>query len=213
MFIHEPFEPKYELDVVERDGKRFYILPNGEEVLSVTTIIGEKSDKTSLDKWKKRVGEEEAAKVSFRATARGTVVHGIIEKYLLNEDMNMKKQMPIDKSMVNSLIPHLDKINCIKGLEFPLFSYSLKTAGRTDCIANFGNMLSVIDFKTAAKKKAEKWIKNYFIQGTCYAMMAESLYSVEIPQVVILIGVEYGKPQVFIEDSHKWRNEVKEMFG
>mgnify|MGYP000869272029 CR=1 FL=1 len=53
---------------VEINGLRYYEVssPDGEVIgtyPSITTVLGETSDKSGLAKWKKRVGEEEASEL------------------------------------------------------------------------------------------------------------------------------------------------------
>ena len=53
--------------LVRIDGeKRHYQTPTGEKYPSVTTVISAMSDKSALIAWRKRVGEEEANRVSGR---------------------------------------------------------------------------------------------------------------------------------------------------
>ena len=78
--------------VTQPDGKRFYTLPSGKVVPSVTTVIGAMKKK-SIMAWRKRVGEEEANRISSQASSRGTNVHTLCEKYLNNEPIP-KDAMP-----------------------------------------------------------------------------------------------------------------------
>ena len=49
----------------------------------------------------------------------------------------------------------LDRINNIYLQEAALYSDQLEVAGRVDCIAEFDEVLSIIDFKTAAEPKKD----------------------------------------------------------
>ena len=63
--------PFVELNTVNIDGVRHYVMPDGVTKLkSVTSILSEKMDKTALLEWRKRVGEEEANKISTQAARR-----------------------------------------------------------------------------------------------------------------------------------------------
>ena len=84
-FIHEKIDLGYEsLDRVEHSDGRRYLTSSGNAYPSVTTVLGVLS-RESIAQWRAKVGEEEADKVSRRATTRGTAVHSIIEKYMNNE--------------------------------------------------------------------------------------------------------------------------------
>lgn len=196
------------------NGVRYYALPSGEKFKSVTTILSEKTDKKALHEWRTRVGKEEATRITVQANRRGTSVHSIAERYVLNEDNFYRKEMPSNIDMFNQLKPKIDKhIDNIYGVELPLFSKTLKAAGKTDLIAEYDGIPSVIDFKTSRKIKKPEWIQNYFIQATTYSMMFESLYKIKIPQIVILIAVDHEKePQIFKLNRGDYVNKVLEIF-
>ena len=83
--------------------------------------------------------------------------------------------------------PYLDNIQNIHLIEAIMYSKELTLAGQTDCIAEYRDKLSVIDFKTANKEKIEDWVDNYFLQCTAYAKMYEEAYGKKIEQIVVLI--------------------------
>jgi len=74
-----------EIKRVTENGMRFYQVVEGEKVIaklpSVTTILGNTKDKSGLEKWKKKVGEEEANRISILSMNRGTIMHRLIELY------------------------------------------------------------------------------------------------------------------------------------
>ena len=76
---------QYKIVRVHEDGLRFYQVTEGETVIaklpSVTTVLGETKDKSGLDKWRKRVGEAEADRISTLSMNRGTIMHRLIELY------------------------------------------------------------------------------------------------------------------------------------
>lgn len=195
------------------DGKRHYVLPDGNKLRSVTTVLSEKSDKTFLYEWRKRVGEEEATKIAVQAGRRGTAVHSIAERYVLNEQDYFKDSMPANKFTFESIKPILDQnVDNVYGIELGLFSKSLKAAGTADLIAEFDSIPSIIDFKTSRKTKKKEWIENYFLQTTIYSMMFERLYDIKIPQIAIIIAVDDDHPQLFVENRSKYVNRVLEVF-
>ena len=79
-----------ELKRLNNDLGRFYIDPQNNQVPSVTTVLNNISDKkTSIDQWRKRVGDVEADRVMKEATDIGSMVHLSLENYLNNEDHNV----------------------------------------------------------------------------------------------------------------------------
>jgi len=209
------FVPFVELETETIDGQRYYVLPDGMTKLkSVTTILGEKTDKTALFEWRKRVGEEEANRISTQAARRGTSIHKISERYVLNEENIYRDQMPINIETFKSIQSTLDeRVDNILGIELPLYSKALGCAGRTDLVAEYDGKLSIIDFKTSRKPKKEEWIENYFLQSTVYSMMFEWTYKFSVPQIAIIIAVDDEKtPQTFVMERSKYVNKVLEIF-
>jgi genome maintenance exonuclease 1 len=195
------------------DGKRYYFLENGESFKSVTTILGERTDKSAIDKWRKRVGEAEANKITAIATRRGTSIHNMCERYVLNKENYLGDESPDNiysfLPIQNLLEEHVDDI---LGIELPLYSRMLQTAGRSDLIANYDGQLSIIDFKTSTKPKKEQWIENYFLQSTVYSLMFEEMYNIKISQLAIMITVDHEHPQVFVRKTKNFYPRVKEIF-
>ena len=79
----------YTIERVQRNGLRFYQVKNNGEIVaelpSVTTVLGETKDKSGLDKWRKKVGEAEADRISTLSMNRGTIMHRLIELYKATE--------------------------------------------------------------------------------------------------------------------------------
>jgi genome maintenance exonuclease 1 len=212
VFKHYPVESVV-LSSEDTPSGRYYILPDGSRFKSVTTLLGERTDKSGLVAWREKVGEEEANRISRIAADRGTKVHNCAELHLKNDDTYLIKTNPFVLDSFKSLGDMLDKhVDDIIAIELPLYSKLLKTAGRTDLIAYYDGILSVIDFKTSKKLKEEKWIENYFIQATCYAMMFMQLYSIEIEQIVIMIAVDDEPVQIFIKKVKDYIPKVIELF-
>lgn len=185
------------------DGKRFYKLPDGTKLPSVTTVIGAQKKKAIME-WRKKVGDEVANQISGAATRRGTSVHTMCENYLNNEEVPL--QMNDAYEMFHSIKPHLNRINNIHYQEQALWSKQLNMAGRVDCIAEFDGVLSVIDFKTSKKIKSHEDIEDYFWQTTAYSLMYEELIGEPIHDLVIIMAVENHNPIVF---KQKTENHIK----
>ena len=182
------------------DGKRYYTLEDGTRLPSVTTVIGLQK-KAAIMKWRARVGEEEANRVSRQATSRGTNVHTICENYLNNKTDYMSKAMPDAMEMFLSIKPLLNNINNIHYQEAALWSKGIGMAGRVDCIAEYEGELSVIDFKTSSKPKNKKDIQDYFWQTTAYSLMYEELIGEPINNLVIIMAVRDSEPLIFKEKT------------
>ena len=210
-FKHIGCDIDYDLQTETINGKRFYKTPEGLLYPSVTTITSQHG-KDKILEWRKRVGEEEANRISTKASNRGTKVHKICENYLNNEEdyartnpAHIHKTMPDTIAMFKSLQPLLDEhVNNIHALEIPLYSHHLRVAGRVDCIAEYDGKLSIIDFKTSGRLKEESWIKGYFMQCSAYAVMYEERTGIPVSQIVIMIAVDSEHPQVFIKKRNDY---------
>ena len=208
MFNHITLEDRLpELEVETAPTGRTYKTPDGKKYPSVTTVLGEES-KAGILAWRKRVGEEEANKVSFQASSRGTSVHTLAENYINNDPEWSKGAMPTSIYAFNQIKSILDeRMNNIYAQEVPLYSDKLEVAGRVDLIAEWDKDLAIIDFKTARKPKKEEWIQGYFMQCAFYAAAFYERTGVAIKKSVILITVDHNEPQVFITKPYDYLGE------
>ena len=206
-FKHVGCDIDYDLATETINGKRFYVTPGGNKYPSVTTITSQ-YNKQSIMEWRKRVGEEEANRISSKAAGRGTRVHTMCENYLNNQEDYLQKQMPDAIVMFKTLQPLLNEyVNNIHALEVPLYSDYLRTAGRVDCIAEFDGAISVIDFKTSSKPKEDKWIENYYMQCSAYAVMFEERTGIPVSRIVVMIAVDGEKAQIFVKKRNDYIDE------
>lgn len=217
-FQHEPNPVLQGLDIEQYNSKpdnfngRLYFIgsPTFSIYPSVTTVLKHLTE-SHIEKWKERVGEEEAAKVSDKASSRGNIIHEMCEMYLNNENfkLSMREDFKPHKYSFDQLKPILNNIDRIQALETGLYSHKLRMAGRVDCIGYYDGVLSVIDFKTSKKTKKREWIEHYFIQETAYALMYQELTGTQIRQIVTIISTDDGIPQVFVEDAAKYYEKIK----
>ena len=208
-FIHENPLGDIELNTVTENGKRCYVTPTGEKYPSVTTVLSNYK-KDGIIKWRKRVGEKEANKISTKASRRGTKVHKLCEDYLNNESA-FQGYTPDNVDMFKTIQPTLNEIEVVYAQERTLFSHHLKTAGRVDCVGKFRGKTHIIDFKTSNKPKKWEWIDNYFMQGSAYSVMSEEMTAVPVPYIAIIIAVADDTPQVFVENRDTWINKFIEV--
>ena len=197
-FIHHDL-PKLERDT-KPDGTRLYKTPSGKSYPSVTTVTGLHTAK-GIAEWRKRVGNEEANRISGKASARGTRIHQYCEDYLRG---NLFEADMFDLEMFNSIKFLLDQVDNIHCLEDQLYSDHLQIAGTVDCIGEFQGKLSVIDFKTASRPKDRDDIHNYFMQCAAYSVAFEEMTGIPIGRLVIIMAVDNDDPRWFIEKRDNW---------
>ena len=197
----------FDLESETTENGRIYITPEGNRYPSITTVLSATDSKEGLIAWRERIGEDEANKIMGRSARRGTELHSICEKYLLNEmsPIKLRMMMPHVKELFYKIKPFIDEnVTKVHGLEQALYSDKLKIAGRTDCICEWNGVLSVLDFKNSIKIKREEYIQDYFLQCTAYSLMFEELVSIAVEQIVILVGVEQGNGQIFIKEKSNY---------
>ena len=185
------------LDRETIDGVRYYKVPNDEELIRLVSITSVTShfNKEIFVKWRKRVGEEEANRITKKATSRGTDMHTLVEHHLKNEDL--PKVQPISDFLFKISKSTLDNINNIHALESSLYSKELGIAGTVDCIAEYEGELAIIDFKTSAKPKPEDWIEHYFVQCMAYGCMLYEMTGIMVKKLVIIMACENGECVVY----------------
>ena len=179
------------LERVDTEIGRFYKDSNDSLVPSVTTVLSNTSSKTSgLSDWRLRVGDEEADRVIKQSTDIGTAVHLDIENYLNNDEwcnFGSSYEEKISEQITKRFISDgLNKITEVWGLEVGLILDKLY-AGTADCVGNYSDIPSLIDFKTAKKIKKREWIEDYFLQGCAYANAHNVMFESNIKQIVILM--------------------------
>ena len=211
VFTHLPI-PLCKLNAEIIDGRRYYTTPTGAKYPSVTTVLGEIS-KPHISSWKARVGEEEAKKILTQACHRGTSVHDIAERYMRNAQDCLKGVFPFDAQSFAQIKPILDaRVNNIRAIEYPLWSDRLRTAGRTDIIAEWDGRLAIIDFKTSRFPKEKQNIREYFMQATCYAMMLKERINIDALDIVILMMVDHSEAIIFEEKTKNYLRETLNFF-
>lgn len=189
-------------------GRR-YVTPSGIKYPSITTVLGHFGKQAIMD-WRKRVGEQEANRISAHAASRGTSLHTICENYIDNKEDYFGKSMPHVRGMFNSIKPILDeRIGRVYMQEVPLYSTHLRVAGRVDLVAEFDGVPSIIDFKTSSRHKEAEEIKDYFEQESAYAVMFEERTKIPIVNLVTIMAVDNSnQPLVFKEHRD---NHVKDL--
>ena len=198
-----------ELSTKTVNRKRFYQTPSGKLYPSITTVL-QKQKMKGLMEWRKRVGDDVANYIARTAANRGTKVHHMCEDFLNNNfDEETHKKAFLPYMLFGQIKPILmQKVNNIFAQECGLYTDKYKVAGRVDCIAEYKNTPSIIDFKTSTKERNDDWNESYYIQASAYAEMFEERTGIEINQIVILVVTEDGIVQEFIKDKSEYLEKL-----
>jgi len=195
------------------DGKRHYVLPTGDNVPSVTTILDKTKSQESrdaLNNWKKRVGERQAQEIVSSAANRGTRMHSYLEHYVKTDNMKDLPGNPFAQPSwfmaAQIILEGFDRINEVWGVEVPVY-YSGLYAGTTDCVGVWKGAPAILDFKQSNKVKKRENIGDYFIQLAAYAAAHNNTHGTDISTGVILMAVQ---PRL-LEDQTYSRPEYLEF--
>lgn len=176
----------------------------------VTKVLDKTSDKTFLEEWRQRVGDEEADRIIKESQDIGNSLDNLILesfKQGFNEDNYVgEKGFFLFKQLSNSL----RKIKPI-ALQLKIWSEKYKIMGYLDCLGYYNGVLSLIDFKNSRRKKLSDHYHNYLLQCTMYCIILKVLLNIEVKQIVLLIGVrDSASPQIVIERT---KDYVKEAYN
>ena len=205
LFNHIPITFQ-QAQLIEKDNKHYYQTPAGDVFLSITTILQKTMSvdkQQGLQNWKE---QEIAAQYITRESAIvGTQTHKLIENHL-NGITQTDEVRLLSVAHFNNLLPYIQKINDIHGIELRLYSNEMKLAGTSDCIAKYDGELSIIDYKTKRSNQQEEWMTDHFIQGTAYSEMFKELTGIEIKQVVILVSSEKNTRMEFVKRTEDYKD-------
>ena len=190
------------------DGVRYYDTPDGQKLVSITSVISH-YNREKFGEWRARVGNDEANRITKQATSRGTDMHTLVEHHLKNE--KLPKVQPLSEFLFKQAKPDLAKIDNIHAIEQSLFSKELGIAGSVDCIAEYDGELAVIDFKTSKQPKPEAWVQGYYVQCAAYACMLYEMTGIMVKKFVIIMSCEDGQVEIYEQyDKRKYINLLSE---
>lgn len=199
--------PDFQLDQLNgyREGMRFYSTESGVAYPSVSTVVGF-GPSFELDRWRQRVGAEEAAKITRIAAHRGTQMHASIEQILLGEKGVTKSLnpflAPIVRGIEDKFIPRVSETLAV---EKRLYSHNLQMAGTVDCVARVDGELSVVDWKNSRRNKDRSEVESYFMQCAAYAICWYERYGMQIKKLhIVMYSDDSPVPIVFEEKVSAW---------
>ena len=190
------------------DGQRHY--DTGKEKLpSVTTILKAtepEEKRASLAAWRERIGEEAATRIVDESGARGTAMHKILEKYILDQgyvdETNVGKQA--HNMAIQVIQSGLSNMTEYYGTECTLY-YPGLYAGQTDLVGIHKGQDAIVDFKQTNKPKRREWIGDYCLQLAAYAMAHNILFNTQITKGVIMMCSKDNYYQEFVIEGNEFQ--------
>ena len=201
-------------------GTRTYDF-KGAKLPSVTTILSRTKNQSYLNKWKARVGNEEAERIKNLSSKRGTSMHKFIEKHIQGTGYEDLTEIGVQaKPMAQKIIDiGLTPVTEYYGSEVTLH-YPDLYAGSTDLVCLHNDRETIVDFKQANKPKREEWIEDYFLQISAYAMAHDQMHGSHIEQGVIMVCTPDLYYQEFKFDGdrmrkyrHKFLERLNQFYG
>ena len=192
------------------EGLRHYNIKDKEKLPSVTTILKateSEEKRASLAAWRERMGEETATRIVDESGARGTAMHKILEKYILEE--GYVDETSVGKQAHNMAIRVIEQGLCnvpeYYGTECTLY-YPGLYAGQTDLVGVHKGQDAIIDFKQTNKPKRREWIGDYCLQLAAYAMAHNFIYKTEITKGVVMMCSKDNYYQEFVIEGTEFQN-------
>ena len=198
--------PKTVREAIE--GKRHYVIKT-EKLPSVTTILSatESAEKPeALARWRASKGEEIATRIVDESAARGTAMHKILEKYILQQgyvDLTTVGQQAHNMA-IRVIEQGLCNVPEYYGTECTLY-YPGLYAGQTDLVGVHKGKDAIIDFKQTNKPKKREWIEDYCLQLAAYAMAHNFIYRTKIDKGVIMMCSKDNFYQEFVVEGKEFQ--------
>lgn len=203
---------KYPYSEIKRtrvEGKRLYDTESG-FLPSVTTILSKTKpweEQQKLNEWRNRVGHAEAQKISNEAAGVGTLMHGYLEDWLINDEYKAADGLVhrIARRMADTVIENIkDNLDEVWGTEVSLY-YPGLYAGTADVTGVWKGKAAICDFKQTNKPKKREWIDDYFMQGAAYGNAHNALFETEIETVAIFMCSRDCEFQLFELDANEFK--------
>ena len=192
-------------ELLDREDGHWYRSPSGATYPSISTVLSAtRSDAKmqSLESWRKR--EPASEHIMQQAQEIGTQTHKIIERYMGGSlDFDGFDLMPV--AHFNNLLPLLQNVSNVICAEQRMHSDAMRVAGTCDLIADYGGVLSVIDYKTKRTPQRDEYLSEYYAQTACYAEMFKEITGMAVDQLVILVSSEKNTRQEFVKPAGEYR--------
>lgn len=199
------------IERIDSPTGRLYKTPDGNLYPSVSTILSAGADHSHLDTWRARVGDEEANKISRKATTRGTLLHENIENRIMGKPETFNMFHVEEKQMFKSALPIVDELEEVIALETQLWSDKLRVAGTVDCCAFYKGKWRLIDWKTSGRYKSRDDIHSYFMQCAAYQMMIYERTGISVGDILIVMMVQDYGLLLFEEKTRDWLHKFIEV--
>lgn len=177
---------------------------------SVTTILQAtqpEEKRLSLQRWIAREGQEKADRIKNNAANRGSIMHRILEGYLLGQNHADLSDLGQQAGTMAKIIYDeglKGSMDEIWGTEITLY-YPGLYAGASDLAGIYEGKESIMDFKQSNKPKKREWIEDYFLQLAAYATAHNHVHGTNINNGTILMCTKDNYFQKFSIDGREFQ--------
>ena len=187
-------------------GSRTYSV-SGMNLPSVTTILAKTKNQEYLNRWRKKVGHDEAERIFNLSSKRGTAMHKFLENHIKGTGYDDLTEIGIEaKAMANKIIKEaFIPITEYYGSEITVH-YTGLYAGSTDLVCMHNDMETIVDFKQSNRPKKQEWVEDYCLQIAAYAMAHDYIYGSNIRQGVIMVCT----PDLYLQEFRFQDVEMRE---
>lgn len=190
--------PHYSARRVRRGRKMLYDVeghcyPGVTSVLSATKPA---EAREALRRWRQRVGNEEARRISGKAASAGTRLHKQIAAYLNDEPIEISAELAGYWASIEPVLSQVEDVLLVEGAVW----HSEGFVGFPDALVVFNGEAHLCDWKTALRPKKADWVDDYFLQIAAYREAALQVYQefgVEVTRGLIAIALDHQPAQLF----------------
>ena len=194
-----------------------YIWPE-ERLLSPSRVLNATSDKSFLEKWRKKIGDKEADRIVAHSIAVGKSMHSYLEGKIKNEEGDILYNFNPNKKLATELAKLIitkglkDKLQEVWGVEARVH-FGEYYRGITDLVGVYEDEPCIVDFKQKRKPQYESYssVQNYFTQMAAYGMAHNRMCKTKIKKGVVLIATHDHKFQRFVLQGDAWRKHCRDF--
>ena len=186
-------------------------------LFSPSRVLNLTSDKSGLERWRKKVGMKEANRIVNYSIDVGKLMHEYLERsvkkfsnyqYLNQPPMvsaNRRDNAPFAVELGEIILEKglKDKLEEVWGIENKLY-FAEHFKGIVDLVGVYEGQPSIIDFKQKRSPQKKEYILDYLTQMACYGMAYNWMYKTNIRQGVLLIVTHEKKFQRYILQGREW---------
>lgn len=194
------------------------------DLLSPSRVFDGTGDKSGLERWRKKVGNDEADRIIAESLSIGKSMHQYLENSILKfSNVKYQNHPPIINPQAHphhnisyklgEIILELglkNRLEEIWGLEARVY-YEHFFRGIIDCVGIYEGEPCVVDFKQKRKMPQRQYIEDYFMQVAAYGICHNFMTETKIKKGVVLIVDRQSNFKKFVIEGKEWNHYAHEF--